>query len=65
MGTGVSIAPVKNDAGDITHFVAIQEDVTSARVLSEKLTYQAEHDPLTGLINRHAFEQRLERVLET
>lgn len=60
-----SIAPVKNDIGEITHYVAIQEDVTSARTLSEKLTYQAEHDPLTGLINRQAFEQRLERVLET
>jgi len=60
-----SIAPVKNDEDEITHYVAIQEDVTSARALSEKLSYQAEHDPLTGLINRQAFEQRLDRVLET
>jgi len=60
-----SIAPVKNDAGDITHYVAIQEDVTTARALSEKVSYQAEHDPLTGLINRQAFEQRLERVVDT
>jgi diguanylate cyclase (GGDEF)-like protein/PAS domain S-box-containing protein len=60
-----SIAPVKNDLGEITHYVAIQEDVTSARALSEKLSYQAEHDPLTGLINRQAFERRLERVIDT
>lgn len=60
-----SIAPVKNDEQEITHYVAIQEDVTTARALSEKISYQAEHDPLTGLINRQAFEQRLDRVLNT
>jgi diguanylate cyclase (GGDEF)-like protein/PAS domain S-box-containing protein len=60
-----SIAPVKNDAQEITHYVSIQEDVTSARELTDKLSYQADHDPLTGLINRQAFERRLERVLQT
>lgn len=60
-----SIAPVKNDEQLVTHYVAIQEDVTTARALSEKLSYQADHDPLTGLINRQAFERRLERVLMT
>jgi diguanylate cyclase (GGDEF)-like protein/PAS domain S-box-containing protein len=59
-----SIAPVKNDLGEITHFVAVQEDVTEAKVLNEKLSYQAEHDPLTGLINRQAFERRLECVID-
>ncbi len=39
-------------------------DVTEARSLSEQLTYQACHDPLTGLINRRAFEQRLQKLLE-
>jgi diguanylate cyclase (GGDEF)-like protein len=29
------------------------------------LEYQASHDPLTGLVNRTAFEQRLSRVLES
>ncbi len=60
-----SIAPVKNENLEITHFVAIQEDVTAARKLSDKLSYQAKHDDLTGLMNRQAFEQRLDRVLET
>jgi len=39
------------------------EDVTEARILSEKLEYQAKHDSLTGLINRTEFENRLRRVL--
>ncbi len=40
-------------------------DVTEARSLSEQLSYQASHDSLTGLINRRAFEQRLQHLLET
>ena len=34
-----SIAPVKNDAQEVTHYVAIQEDVTTAIELSDKLSY--------------------------
>lgn len=39
-------------------------DVTEARSLSEQLSYQASHDPLTGLLNRRALEQRLQQMLE-
>ncbi|MGH2602390.1 MAG: diguanylate cyclase domain-containing protein, partial [Dehalococcoidia bacterium] len=41
------------------------EDVTGRRQEAEKLSYQATHDPLTGLINRGEFERRLQRVLDT
>lgn len=40
-------------------------DVTEARQLSEQLSYQASHDALTDLLNRRAFEQRLQQLLET
>jgi diguanylate cyclase (GGDEF)-like protein/PAS domain S-box-containing protein len=40
-------------------------DVTEARTLSEQLAHQANHDALTGLSNRHAFEERLQQLLET
>ena len=40
------------------------EDITETRVLSEKLSYQATHDNLTGLVNRWEFENRLVRILE-
>lgn len=53
------VAPIRNEDGDITHFVAIQEDITEARVLASRLSYQATHDNLTGLINRSEFERRL------
>jgi diguanylate cyclase (GGDEF)-like protein/PAS domain S-box-containing protein len=41
------------------------EDVTETRVLTEKLSWQATHDNLTGLINRWEFENRLASTLET
>ncbi len=40
-------------------------DVTEARQLSEQLSYQASHDALTDLLNRRAFEQHLQQLLET
>jgi len=40
-------------------------DITEAHALSEELSFQATHDPLTGLINRRELENRLGRVLHT
>jgi len=57
------IAPMLNAEGKVTHFVATQIDITEARRLSEETSYQATHDQLTGLINRHEFDLRLERVI--
>lgn len=37
-------------------------DVTEKHKLSEQLAYQANPDPLTGLVNRREFEPRLERI---
>jgi len=54
----VCIVPVTND-GVITHFIGIQVDVTEARIASQKISYQATHDMLTGLINRYEFENLL------
>jgi len=40
-------------------------DVTEAHHMAQQLAHQATHDALTGLINRRAFEHRLQRVLDT
>jgi PAS domain S-box-containing protein len=40
------------------------EDISEAHRLSEQLSYHACHDPLTGLVNRREFEQRLLAILE-
>ncbi|MDP2178734.1 diguanylate cyclase domain-containing protein [Methylicorpusculum sp.] len=38
-------------------------DVTESQALIQKLSYQASHDPLTGLCNRTEFEKRTSRVM--
>lgn len=60
-----SFAPIKDSNEQVTHFIAIQEDITEAKKLSEQLNYQATHDPLTGLVNRREFENRINRVIAT
>jgi diguanylate cyclase (GGDEF)-like protein/PAS domain S-box-containing protein len=60
-----SISGIRNNEGEITHYVAIQEDVTHEHELSKQLKYQACYDSLTGLVNRREFESRAERLLST
>jgi len=45
--------------------VIIFHDVTELRGLANKVSYQATHDALTGLINRREFERRLALLLES
>ncbi|MEI7815820.1 MAG: EAL domain-containing protein [Desulfuromonadales bacterium] len=59
-----SIAPIKNEAGMITNFVAIKEDITGRKQHEDQLYYQANFDALTGLPNRHYFQNYLELQLE-
>lgn len=51
-----TIAPVRNRKGEITNFVAIKEDITIRKAQEEVLTWQANHDNLTGLHNRYYLE---------
>lgn len=44
-------------------YIAIVEDVSESRRLSEELSHQATHDDLTGLLNRRAFERYLGEYL--
>src|ERR1017187_3214562 len=55
----VSKSPVLDAAGQVLHFVVSQRDITEERLLTDQLSHQALHDPLTGLANRALFEDRL------
>lgn len=57
----LSIASVKNGAGEITHFIGIKEDITERKELEAQLQKLASTDPLTGLFNRREFLERLEQ----
>ena len=56
----VSVAPIRNDAGGISHLVVTREDITERKALQERIWQQANFDSLTGLVNRHLFQDRLE-----
>jgi len=49
--------------GEQPHLLAVANDITELRVLSEELSYQATHDSLTGLLNRREFERRLDAAI--
>lgn len=59
-----SLASIRDQAGNPIGTVILFQDATQARDLTRQLSYQAAHDPLTGLVNRREFERRLERALE-
>jgi diguanylate cyclase (GGDEF)-like protein/PAS domain S-box-containing protein len=58
-----STAPILDNDGQTTGAVLVFSDVSQQRFLSRQLTHQASHDPLTGLINRREFEERLKRAI--
>lgn len=57
------VSPIRDEEGQVTHIVSVQEDITKEYELARKLSYQASHDDLTGLINRREFEIRMEGLL--
>lgn len=54
---------VRDDAGTPMYSVAQIRDITEERNYQERLRHLADHDPLTGLINRRRFGQELERTV--
>jgi diguanylate cyclase (GGDEF)-like protein/PAS domain S-box-containing protein len=59
----LSVAPVRDAAGQVTHFVGILDDVTEHKRYEEQLEHQANYDPLTGLANRNLLADRLQQSL--
>ena len=60
-----SAAPIRSRSGEITGVVLVLHDVSRERQYVAKLSYQASHDSLTGLINRGEFERRLGLALKS
>ncbi|WP_423187663.1 EAL domain-containing protein [Alishewanella sp. d11] len=53
---------IKNSHSDIISIEGIARDITSEIQFQTKINYQADHDQLTGLYNRYAFNRLLAKL---
>lgn len=56
-------APVKDEAGQVHHFVVSSNDITANKRYQAELEFQAGHDVLTGLANRNLLDDRLSQAI--
>lgn len=57
------ISPLRNEQGEVTHYIGVGEDIDTQKKYEKQLEYQATHDDLTGLANRALFRDRLDRSI--
>ncbi|QFI38572.1 diguanylate cyclase [Moritella marina ATCC 15381] len=60
----MSISPVMDDRGEISHFISVSEDITTQKDQQIKIEKIALYDPLTGLANRRLLYDRLNQSTE-
>ncbi|MDJ0648077.1 MAG: diguanylate cyclase [Xenococcaceae cyanobacterium MO_188.B19] len=58
-----SVAAIRDNQEEIIGGVMIFRDVSESRALTHELSWQASHDPLTGLYNRRKFEHKLTHAI--
>jgi diguanylate cyclase (GGDEF)-like protein/PAS domain S-box-containing protein len=55
----VVVSPIRDENDVVTRILAISRDCSEERERQQQLLWASEHDPLTGLPNRRAFQARL------
>lgn len=59
----IAMAPITDDTGWYTHWVAVEHNVTAHHEIAKALNIQAHLDPVTGLPNRLSLKNSLSHVL--
>jgi diguanylate cyclase (GGDEF)-like protein/PAS domain S-box-containing protein len=52
-----------NKQGVVHRMLGSMSDITERKRITSEMAWQATHDALTGLVNRHEFEERVARLL--
>jgi diguanylate cyclase (GGDEF)-like protein/PAS domain S-box-containing protein len=55
----INVTLIRGADGEALHFIAQVQDITARRANERQLQHMADHDPLTGLLNRRSFEREL------
>lgn len=58
----VSYVPLRLDDGTVDGMIGVAQDITLHRQETRRLLNMAEHDPLTGVLNRAGFHQMLSKT---
>jgi len=58
-----TITPIFDSRNQVSHFIAIQEDVSEQKATEERIRHMAHYDALTDLPNRATFYDRLAQAL--
>ncbi|MGB0664645.1 MAG: putative bifunctional diguanylate cyclase/phosphodiesterase [Pontibacterium sp.] len=61
----LSTKAVRNDRGEVTHYVSSLSDMSERKAAEEEIARLAFYDSLTGLPNRRLFNERLPHVMKT
>ncbi|MDQ2894043.1 MAG: EAL domain-containing protein [Actinomycetota bacterium] len=56
----IGVTLIRDADGQPMHFIGQAQDITERRRYEHQLKHMADHDPLTGLLNRRSFEHELE-----
>ena len=63
IGIEETVSPIRGSDGRVRGAVLVFRDVSDQRRMAREMSYRATHDALTGLVNRSAFEARLQHTL--